>query len=207
MDEELDQIEKNDTWELVPRPKNKNMIDTKYDRLFLIYLLLPRYMLQSLQGKENFLRQFIPNYIELMKGFTRLLKKVYDFLWDDAANKSFEALKLTLTRKPPLFPPDYSQDYFLYLATSDSTIAMVLVQEDDSHDEHMIYYLSQSLTTTETKYLLVEKLALAAVQVVQRFRHYILLRRTIVISDCNPMQHILTRKLLGVKYSKWIDLL
>jgi hypothetical protein len=30
MDEELDQIEKNDTWELVPRPKNKNMIDTKW---------------------------------------------------------------------------------------------------------------------------------------------------------------------------------
>jgi hypothetical protein len=29
MDEELDQIEKNDTWELVPRPKDKNLIDTK----------------------------------------------------------------------------------------------------------------------------------------------------------------------------------
>jgi hypothetical protein len=29
MDEELDQIEKNDTWELVPRPKNKNLIGTK----------------------------------------------------------------------------------------------------------------------------------------------------------------------------------
>jgi hypothetical protein len=54
---------------------------------------------------------------------------------------------------------------------------MVLVQEDDSHDEHVIYYLSRSLTTTETKYLHVEKLALAAVQVVQRFRHYILLRK------------------------------
>jgi hypothetical protein len=26
----LDQIEKNDTWELVPRPKNKNVIDTKW---------------------------------------------------------------------------------------------------------------------------------------------------------------------------------
>jgi hypothetical protein len=37
---------------------------------------------------------------------------------------------------------------------------MVLVQEYDSHDEHVIYYLSQSLTTTETKYLHVEKLAL-----------------------------------------------
>ena len=30
MDGELDQIEKNDTWELVPRPKNKNVISTKW---------------------------------------------------------------------------------------------------------------------------------------------------------------------------------
>jgi hypothetical protein len=30
MDEELDQIEKNDTWELVPRPKDKNVISTKW---------------------------------------------------------------------------------------------------------------------------------------------------------------------------------
>jgi len=30
MDEELDQIEKNKTWELVPRPKNKNVIGTKW---------------------------------------------------------------------------------------------------------------------------------------------------------------------------------
>jgi hypothetical protein len=30
MDEELDQIKKNDTWVLVPRPKNKNVIDTKW---------------------------------------------------------------------------------------------------------------------------------------------------------------------------------
>jgi hypothetical protein len=30
MDEELDQIEKNDTWELVQRPKNKNTTGTKW---------------------------------------------------------------------------------------------------------------------------------------------------------------------------------
>jgi hypothetical protein len=30
MDKELDQIEKNDTWKLVPRPKNKNVIGTKW---------------------------------------------------------------------------------------------------------------------------------------------------------------------------------
>ena len=30
MEEELDQIEKNETWEHFPRPRNKNMIDTKW---------------------------------------------------------------------------------------------------------------------------------------------------------------------------------
>jgi len=74
---------------------------------------------------------------------------------------------------------------------------MVLFQMDISHDEHVIYYLIRSLMTTETKYMHVEKLALAVVQVIQHFCHYILLRKNIVIFDCNPMQHILTQQLLG----------
>jgi hypothetical protein len=64
--------------------------------------------LQSLQGKANFLRRFIPNDVELKKGLTRLRKKGYEFVWDDIANKAFEALKLALTRTPLLFPSDYS---------------------------------------------------------------------------------------------------
>jgi hypothetical protein len=64
---------------------------------------------------------------------------------------------------------------------------MVLVQEDDLHNEHDIYYLIQSLMTTKDKYLHVGKLSLATIQVVQRFRHYILLHKTTVISDWNPM--------------------
>jgi len=160
-----------------------------------------------LQGKANFLHRFIPNYAELMLGFTRILKKGSKFVWDTTTNKAFKALKLTLTRTPLLFPPDYSRYYFLYLAASDSTISMVLVQEDDLHEEHVIYYLSWSLMTTEAKYLHVEKLALAVVQAVQRFCHYILLRRMTVISNCNPMQHILMCQFLGGKYSKWIVIL
>jgi hypothetical protein len=110
--------------------------------------------------------------------------------------RSFETIPDTCSAS---LPPNYSCDYFLYLTASDYTIGMVLVQEDDSHDEHVIYYLSQSLMPTETKYLHVKKLTLAVVQVVQHFRHYILSRKTTVISNCNPMQHILTRQLLGGK--------
>ena len=67
---------------------------------------------------------------------------------------------------------------------------MVLVQEDPNGDEHVIYYLRKSISGLELQYSHVEKLDLEAVITVQRFRHYILLRTTTVITYSNPMYHI-----------------
>ena len=94
--------------------------------------------LQSLQGKENFLRRFIPNYADLTKGFTKLLKQNIPFFWDEIVDRSFDALKHALTHALLLHSPNYKQDYFLYLAASHSTIGMVLVQEDEFNNEHVI---------------------------------------------------------------------
>ena len=66
--------------------------------------------LQSLQGKENFLRRFIPNYVKLTKGFTRLLKQNIIFIWDEIADRYFYALKHALTHAPLLHPPNYNLD-------------------------------------------------------------------------------------------------
>jgi hypothetical protein len=54
------------------------------------------FQLQSLQGKENFLHRFIPNYAEITRGFTWLLKKDSEFIWDTIANNVFEDLKFSL---------------------------------------------------------------------------------------------------------------
>ena len=62
-----------------------------------------------------------------------------------------------------LQPPDYTKDYFLYVAASLSTIGMVLVQTDENDQEHVIYYVSKSLLESETHYSNVEKLALDTV--------------------------------------------
>eukprot|EP00253_Pinus_taeda_P030668 PITA_30668 len=159
------------------------------------------------QGKANFLRRFIPNYAEVAKGFTRLLKGDTPFRWDAIAEESFSHLKTLLVSAPLLRSPNYHCDYTLYLATADTTIGMVLVQDDDDGTEHVIYYLSRNLLDTESRYAYVENLALAAVCAVQCFHHYILLHTMTVISDCNPMTYILSRQLLGGKYSKWIVIL
>jgi hypothetical protein len=102
---------------------------------------------------------------------------------------------------------NYAQDYILYLVASTSTITMVSVQEDPNSEEHVIYYLRKSIFCLKLRYSHVENLALAVVIVVQRFHHYIMLRTTTVITDSNPMYHILTQQFLGGKYSKWIIIL
>jgi hypothetical protein len=163
--------------------------------------------LQSLQGKANFLRRFIANYAEITKGFMHLLKKGVPFHWDEATQCSFEALKHTLTSSPLLRPPNYNKDFLLYLATAESTIGMVLVQEDDFLEEHIIYYLSRGLVGPELNYSHIEKLALAAVHVVQQFHHYILFRKTTIIVIVNPFQYVLTRRVIDGKISRWIVIL
>ena len=106
-----------------------------------------------------------------------------------------------------LQPPNYAKYYSLYVATSLSTIGMVLVQKDEHDQEHVIYYASKSLVDSETRYSYLEKLALATVIAVQKFHHYILLRTTTIYLDSNPMYYILTCQVLGGKYSRWIVIL
>ena len=96
-----------------------------------------------------------------------LLKKDIPFIWDEQAQASFEKHKHALNHAPLIHPLDYSRDFTLYLAVSNATIAMVLVQESHDGEEHVVYYLSKSLLGPEIRYCHVEKLALAAVFVVQ----------------------------------------
>ena len=57
-------------------------------------------------------------------------------------------------------------DFILYLAAFESTIGVVLVQEDDKPQENFVYYLSCALTRPKLRYSHVEKFALAAVYAV-----------------------------------------
>jgi hypothetical protein len=69
---------------------------------------------------------------------------------------------------------------------------MVLVQEDDLFLEYVIYYMNRGLVGPEINYSHIKKLALAAVHAVQRFRHYVLFRKTIIIDVMIPFEYMLT---------------
>jgi hypothetical protein len=76
------------------------------------------------------------------------------------------------------------------LAATESSIDMVLVQEDDELQEHTIYYLSHTFMGHELKYLHIENLALATFHATQQLQHYILLHKKIVVTTVNPFQYV-----------------
>jgi len=96
------------------------------------------------------------------------LKKGIPLCWDKDAQHSFDSLKKVLFSTPLLCPPNYNRYYVLYLEAAKSSIGMVIVQEDDELQEHVIYYLSYALMGPELRYFHVEKLALAAFHAIDR---------------------------------------
>ena len=83
--------------------------------------------LQSLQGRSNFLRRFVPDYATTVHGFLRLLHTHIPFVWDEQAEAAFEDLKKSLTQAPLISPPDFSIDFILYVSASEHAVSGVLV--------------------------------------------------------------------------------
>lgn len=158
---------------------------------------------QILQGKANFLWCFVLDYGTCMQSFLRLLHQDIPFKWDDQAQKSFKALKDTLSSSPLIIPPNYDKYYNLYLSTSDTTITRVLFQDGPNKKEHIIYYVSKNLASAALRYDPEEKISLDLVHSIQKLQHYIILRTTTIIEIINHMWYFLTFHMMNYTYA-WL---
>jgi hypothetical protein len=82
---------------------------------------------QSFLGKVNFLRRFIPNLAKVIKYITNMLKKGNEIKWNHEAIKSFEYIKVALTKASVLASPNFEKDFILFSFTSEHTIVGVLL--------------------------------------------------------------------------------
>ena len=67
--------------------------------------------IQSFLGKINFVRKFIPNFAELVKHITFMLKKGSEIKWTEVARRSFEAIKSAIMEAPTLVSPYYTKEF------------------------------------------------------------------------------------------------
>ncbi|KAL4112118.1 hypothetical protein QTP88_015966 [Uroleucon formosanum] len=112
--------------------------------------------IKSFLGLSGYYRRFVPNYGQIAKPLTSLLKKDVPFYWSDICQEAFDKLKAILTKEPLLKYPDFEQPFNLTCDASNFAIGCILSQGPIGNDPP-IAYASRTLNKAEQNYNTTEK--------------------------------------------------
>ena len=90
---------------------------------------------------------------------------------------------------------------YLYVSVSDHAVSGVLIREDRG-EQKPIYYISKSMMDPETRYAMMEKLALAVVTSARKLRPYFQFHPIEVLSN-QPLRTILHSPNQSGRLAKW----
>ena len=89
----------------------------------------------------------------------------------------------------------------MYLAVLDHAVSSVLIREDNGQ-QRPIYYTSKILLDAETRYLELEKLALALVSALRKLSHYFQTFTIVVVTE-HPLKAFFRKEDFSDRISKW----
>ena len=158
--------------------------------------------IQSFLGKINFIRRFIPNFVEFLKHLTCKLRKDTKIKWNDVARDSFEAIKKYLMSAPTLINLDYYKYFYVFSFSSNDTIAVVLLQRSDQEQEQLVAFFRKTLRDAEVKYDPIEKQAYALIKSFKDFRIYILHAKVIAYVPSSLVRDVLIQLDIDGKRAK-----
>jgi hypothetical protein len=135
----------------------------------------------------------MPNLAETIKHITCMLKKGNEIKWNPEAKKSFEDIKLALTKAPMLSSLDFTKYFLLFSFASEHTIARVLLQKDEQDFQNPIAYFSRTLCDAPLRYDIMEKNVYTLVKALKEFRTHILHSHVIAYVPSSSIKDILTQ--------------
>lgn len=145
---------------------------------------------QRVLGVLNYVSKFIPNMSDLTAPLRQLLIKETVWHWDEQQEKSFQAIKRTLTAAPVLAYYNPTESLTLQVDASSTGLGAVLIQDD-----RPVAYASKALTPTQQSYSQLEKELLAVVFGCSKFDEYIVGRHVKVETDHKPLESITKKPL------------
>jgi hypothetical protein len=131
------------------------------------------------------LRRFIPNFAEIIKLITDMMKKDNEVKWTSEAKVSFQRVKKSIGEAPVLVSPDYLKEFLIFSFAYEHTIATVLLQKNNDVFEQPISFFSKIPRDEELKYDILEKQAYAMVKALKSFRTYVLHSKVIAYVPTN----------------------
>jgi hypothetical protein len=178
-------------------PKQFEAIDT-------INIPINKKEIQSFLGKINFLRRFIPNFAEIVKLITDMLKKDNEMKWTTESKASFERVNKAISEAPVLASPDYTKEFLIFSFASEHTITAVLLQKNEEGFEQPITFFSKILRDAELKYDILEKQAYTMVKALKDFRTYVVHSKIIAYVPTRSVKYILLQLDNDGRRGRWL---
>lgn len=153
-------------------------------------------------GMLSWYRRFVPSFSDLISPFTGLLRKGAKFSWDDKCQEAFGKVKDVLVSAPILSCPRFDQEFILQTDASAYGVGAVLYQVYDDR-EHVICYVSRSLSRQERVYSATERELLAVLFAIEKLRCYLEGAKFSVVCDHYSLQWLDNLKNPQGRLGRW----
>ena len=178
--------------------------------------------LRSFLGSINHLAKFIPNAANLTEKLRPLLREenekkklknikipVKKFEWGTEHNEVFEEIKKAVANIAKLNYYDPNRDTRVKCDASHSGLGASLEQQTEKNEWIPIAFASRYLNNQEKKYSTNELELLAVVWSVDRFKHYLLGKEFVIVTDHKALTSALegnkSNKTYQSRLTRWVD--
>jgi hypothetical protein len=156
---------------------------------------------QRLIGMAAALNRFISKSAEKCRPFFDLIKKGKNFAWSEESDQAFEQLKKYLSAPSLLSMPREGEPFYIYLEATDKAVSTAIIR-NDARVQRPIYYTSKTMNEPETRYLPLEKTAIALFIMAKKLPHYFQAHTMIVLTSL-PLKALFRNSDFSGQISRW----
>jgi hypothetical protein len=160
------------------------------------------HQIRSFLGLAGYYRRFIPDFSQIAKPMTELLKKGAKFEWRKKCEDAFHTLRQHLTTTPVLAQLDKNKSFDEYCDAYGTGLGCVLMQ-----DNRVIAYASRALRLHEQNYPTHDLELTAVVHALKMWRHYFIGTRCNIYTDHKSLKYIFTQADLNMRQRRCLELI
>jgi hypothetical protein len=158
---------------------------------------------RSFLGAVHYWRRFISNFSFIEALLHALTSVKNTFQWEGKQQKDFDTLKEKFSAAPLLALSNIQQPFEIETDVSGYALGALLMQY-----RKPIYYHSETFNQVVVIYPTYDKELCALVQSIDKWKHYLLGKETIIHTDHQPLQYLQAQtKLQQSRHYKWMGFL
>ena len=157
---------------------------------------------RSFLGLANYYRRFIKDFAKIVSPLNQLLRNDHKFLWTDACEQAFKALKEALISAPILAFPDFKETFHLYTDVSNEGVGVTLGQLQNGR-EVAIAYAGRDFNSAEKNYSTTEREALAVIFGINNFEPYSYGRKFVLHTDHHSLKWLMSISDPSGRLARW----